>query len=168
MRLFTAIQLPPDIKENIYNDFHDLRNKIKGSWVKKENLHVTLKFLGEVEDEKVSEIKNLISGIKIKPFESEAFGTGAFPNMKNPKVLWVGISKGNEEIKKIMFSLDEVFSKLGFKKEGRDYTPHITVARLKEKTLLEKPQKTYGKFLVDGIKLFQSILKTEGAVYKEI
>ncbi|MCD6147655.1 MAG: RNA 2',3'-cyclic phosphodiesterase [Thermoplasmata archaeon] len=141
--------------------------------VEPENIHLTLKFLGEIDEEMVPKIeevmKEAVSGIS--PFTVELKGTGAFPNTDYIKVIWVGM-KDDGEMKKIAGVLEDGLQKYGFKKEKR-FTPHVTLARVRSakgkemlKELINKnAERHFGEIKVEGIKLKKSELRREGPLY---
>ncbi len=178
MRTFIAIEIEPSIKEKISNLIRELEKVgAKVGWVKKESIHLTLKFLGEIEEGKirdVSEKLKLISS-KIKPFRIKIEGTGWFPEKSsNPRVLWVGV-KFPEQLKILWEEIEREMGKIGFKQEEREFSPHITIGRVKGNgsihkilDILKKSSTLFGEIEVKGIILFQSILKPDGAEYNAL
>jgi len=142
--------------------------------VEPENVHVTLKFLGDTDEGLVDQIeeimKNSIKGID--PFEFQLKGAGVFPNQNYIRVMWIGIKNG-EQIGKISNKIDEQVSELGFEKEKRGFSAHLTIARVKsiknKEKLLEVIEKykdiEFGNFKVDSIKLKKSELTSKGPIY---
>lgn len=168
-RLFIAIDLPEEVKQKLGN----LRKELafpQAKWVKKENLHLTLKFLGQVEEEKIHLVS---SGLKkaLKDFSCFALQTselGAFPDPKRARVLWIDLEKGREETRNLFRLMDNQLLDLGFEKETREFEPHITLARFKKPApLLNLPSVGFScYFIAREVVLFESILKPEGPVYK--
>lgn len=172
MRLFIGIPAPLKLK----NEVGDLLKEkpFKASWVKAENLHITLKFLGEVEEKKSNELikdfNQILKPMKIKelPFECAS----SFPNEKRPRVLFLKF-KEDEEISNYQKNIEEIFSKIGFKKEEREFKMHLTIARfksppelLKFKDFVDKTSKiSFSPFVVEEIVLFESILRQGGPIY---
>lgn len=175
MRLFLAIPASYKLKEQI-GDF--LKEKpFKANWVKKENLHITLKFLGEVEEEKTKYLEENINKILIPPKYKELpfeFAS-SFPNEKKPRVLFLKF-KEEEEISNYQKNLEEIFEREGFKKEEREFKIHLTIARFKyppdnlkfKKFLEDTSRADFSPFCVERIVLFQSILMKEGPFYKPL
>lgn len=171
-RLFIAIDLPLEIKRELYKLEQELMKHIpKGiKWVELENLHFTIRFLGETEEEKIPNIKKIIDEVSQ---ESDFFNIslkeiGAFPNFKNPRVIWIGIEKGYEEMKDLFNKLENKILKLGFKKEDKEFSPHLTLGRVKEKIRWDERWKIdipYLEFLVEEITLFESQLRPQGPLY---
>lgn len=177
MRTFIAIDLEERIKKNLSLLLQEL-NKVSRNikWVKKEGMHLTLKFLGEIGEEKIPEIESLLKDISKKhnSFPLCLKRTGSFPpGKKNPRVLWVGIDE-NRSLKALQAQMEEGLEKLGFPKEKREFHPHLTLGRVKTHSYLggvlsqlEKESETsFGEMLVKKITFFQSILKPTGAEYK--
>jgi 2'-5' RNA ligase len=179
MRLFVAIELPPEIKQGIAMIQDDLRAAgANAGWTRPEGIHLTLKFLGEVEESKVNEIREaLASAVGTKDKLSLAIaGAGAFPNVKNPRVLWLGVSGDVEKLGLLQAAVEDAMVRLGFEREERKFSPHLTLARIK----FPKPQDAWqqkiegirdvklGEFKADRVSLMKSELKREGAVYMEV
>lgn len=142
--------------------------------VEPENVHITLKFLGNTEEEQIDEIERIIKDAvkEINSFHIQLKGAGVFPNQNYIKVIWIGIEHG-EEIAAIAHKIDEQLSRLGFKKEKRGFSPHLTIARVKsaknkEKLLqiIEKYKDVeFGDIEVDSIKIKKSDLTPKGPIY---
>jgi len=142
-----------------------------------ENIHMTLKFLGDTDESLVDDIEKLmITSIQnIEPFDVKIKGTGAFPNLNYMKVVWVGL-EGVDPLISISRTLDRELGKLGFKREKRGFRPHVTVARVKgpkNKNILagiisEYENVSFGVKKVDGIRLKKSVLSREGPTYSTV
>lgn len=135
-------------------------------------MHITLKFLGEIDEEKIKKIASLVKEIAggYDSFEVSLKGVGCFPDAKRPRVLWVGVDQGSEKLCTIAHALEEGLTQYGFKKEKR-FHPHLTLGRTKKPctvdAVLEKSIMTES-FRVDAIVLFKSTLTPQGAIYKEL
>jgi 2'-5' RNA ligase len=166
-----------DIK--ISSKLTELTNEIKniGSYLKlvePENIHITIKFLGETEERLINDINKIIkNSIKnINSFNIKLQGTGVFPNQNYIKVIWVGL-KNAENIEMISKGIDESLSKLGFTREKRGFSPHLTIARVKSAKnkerllrIIEKYKDVeFADFKVDSIKLKKSELTPKGPIY---
>lgn len=138
-----------------------------------ENVHVTLKFLGNVQPEMLSKIKEDLSGLKFSPFTLELRGVGAFPNVSRITIIWVGIGTGAEEVEKIYEHVESGMSELGFARENRRFNPHITIARVRTgrkreelaKLLEGLTENSFGSFIADRVRMKQSILHPGGPEY---
>ena len=178
MRTFIAIDIPENIKDSIELYVSPLKGeRAKITWVKSGNVHITLKFLGEIPEEKVPEIyKCLEKCVKgLKPFEVEITGAGGFPDMRRPRIIWVGLKKGTDELKKLANSIDDELSNLDFEKEKRGFKPHLTIGRVKYindiSGFIDKMSRLKfegGTFTADEIFIIKSELKPTGAVYTKL
>lgn len=134
MRLFIAVELPSSIQSKLAEKIEIFKNpKDKITWVQPQNIHLTLKFLGDVSEEKVAQIKDAISSASLlfKPNACIIKGFGVFPDTRNPRVFWAGITDGADEIKGIAKELENRLEKMGFPAEKRDFVPHLTLGRIK-------------------------------------
>ncbi|MCX7816348.1 MAG: RNA 2',3'-cyclic phosphodiesterase [Syntrophales bacterium] len=180
IRAFLAIEPPEEIQRALSIFEEQLKKTLKYSitWVRKENIHLTLKFFGTVHRDT---LKSLSTSIRTVCTASPTFiisveGLGAFPDLKRPRVLWVGTSGDVDTLKNLQSKLEHVFQSLGFKNEERDFRGHLTLGRLKkpqpipELMELVKTQKhaRFGEFKVDKLILFQSNLTPSGAVYTKL
>jgi len=181
MRTFIAVELQKDIVEAVDRFLTKTTQEIKNnkiSWVKKENLHITIKFLGEIEEEQLETINKVLSEISksIKSFEVEIKEIGVFPNLNYPRVVWIGVKDEANNLVSLANLVEEKLAKFGFQKEDKEFTAHLTIGRVKKlnnlneiKTYVEKYKSIeFGKSKIDSITFFQSILKPEGPEYKVI
>ncbi len=176
MRTFIAVNLDINIKTNISELIRELNGGNKSiRWVKPQGMHLTLKFIGEVTEKKVSQIKDVLdqSMKDYPPFELNLRGTGSFPpKAKFPRVLWVGVEP-NETLRKIQARLENEMGKLQFPREKREFHPHLTLGRIKNpknldsvlSLLQDKEKEDFGKMIVNKVTFFQSTLKPTGAEY---
>ncbi len=145
--------------------------------VSAEHLHLTLKFLGDTEDGLVPEIVSAMreASAGVPPFAVRVRGTGAFPNLSRPSVLWVGI-EGGEPLARMAHSLNEDLASLGFERETRTWSPHVTLARVRgrrgldrvEAILRARTDETLGEARIDDIRLKKSVLKPGGPEYSTV
>lgn len=141
--------------------------------VKPENIHITMRFLGEIPLSLVDSVSNVLKSVKFSPFNVKISGVGAFPNIRRPSVIWTGISDGVSELKDISEQLESGLKKLGFKPEKRAFTPHITIARVKSRRsknclmmkLLEFKDLEFGVIRAEFLRLKRSILTPTGPIY---
>lgn len=160
----------------------DLENEIKNSGanvklVEPENIHITLKFLGDTKYELIDSVEKIIKeSVKdTEPFEINLKGSGVFPNRNYMKVLWVGIENG-EKIGLIADKIDQQITSLGFEKERRKFSPHLTIARVRSaknkdkllKVLDKYSEVDFGKNTINSIRLMKSELTSEGPIYSII
>jgi 2'-5' RNA ligase len=182
MRIFIAIELPQEIKVALGRLQQELKKAgADVKWVETENIHLTLKFLGEVDEEKLENIKQALEEVASgnQQFKIRLASCGAFPKIISPRVIWVGIDQGDKETKMIASGLEEKLAALGFAKEERPFSSHITIARtrsglnrLKLVQELEKAQSHFGgknlEFTAGKLTLFKSTLKPTGPVYQAL
>ena len=175
MRAFIAIDIGANEEiKKIFEKLKETNAKLK--LVEPQNLHLTIKFIGEIDKKMVGEIKDVMNeAVKgIKPFKGKIIGLGCFPNFKNIRVIWLGFHD-NGESSKIANYIDEKLVKYGIKREN-SYQPHITIARMKSpenkekviKIIEENKEKYFGEIDCKSIKLKQSILKPDGPIYTDL
>jgi len=167
MRLFFGIDIPLDAKEAIFQLTHLFSaNSVRVKWVRKEDLHITLRFLGDNDPHKVLEI--IGNSCPEEPFYISLKSIGAFPNRLKPRILWVGVETGEEKVRSIYKWLDERLNSLKLKKEN-NFLPHITFGRVKQGRLKIPPLDfEYPEFKIDRFYLFSSVLKIGGPEYSKI
>ncbi len=144
--------------------------------VEDENIHLTLRFLGNIPETMVDEIYEIMKSIKFKPFKMKINGVGCFPNINRPRVIWVGVTEGYSELKRIRDELERKLRSLGFRPEREEFVAHITVARVRsgrKREALRKIIEEYkdfnaGEMMVRYIRLKQSILTPRGPIYKTL
>ncbi len=175
VRSFIAVDIPGSVRDKL----DDLLDKLKRSqadvkWVKSKSIHITLKFLGNIEEARLPKIKEIIGKVaeNIKPFTVSIEGTGAFPNDRRPRVLWVGVQKGSETLTHLAEDLDSQLTSLGFEREKRSYSPHLTLGRVRSSKnidtvidVMHSMRFQAGDFLNETILLMKSDLRPDGAVY---
>jgi len=179
MRTFIAIELPQEIRDFL----SQLQEELKSSqadvkWVKPENIHLTLKFLGEVDDRKLDKIIEIIEDTTRgkNKFQMRISSLGAFPKIDFPRVIWVGVDIGDKEAKGIAEELEEKLAKIAIPKENRPFSSHITIGRMRSslnrEKLVQKLKHKAGlsrenlEFCVTKITLFKSTLTPKGPIYE--
>ncbi len=131
MRLFIALNLPQEERARLERDTRALRAaRLPVRWVAGDALHLTLKFLGEVPDARVGEVEKAMTDVAadFPPFRLELGGLGAFPNVRSPRVVWVGV-QAPPELGRLAGVLEDAMAGLGFPRENRPYSPHLTLGR---------------------------------------
>ena len=144
--------------------------------VERENIHLTLKFLGIVSASKLEEVTSALAKVTFPPFSLEIKGAGAFPNLKRMNVIWVGIGDGWSQVELIFEQTEKLLHQLGFSRETRAFSPHITVARVKSGRKRDEiaaflghlTDESFGNFTVENIRLKQSILSRSGPKYSTL
>jgi 2'-5' RNA ligase len=134
MRLFVAIELPDAIKDSINRICTGI---IEARWVPEEQMHLTLRFIGEVDGGKFTDINNALGSIRESTFPLALKGVGYFPPRKDPRILWIGVEH-SEKLRELQNKIEHTVKKCGIKPERRKYHPHITIARLRDYTWAEK------------------------------
>jgi len=136
-RLFVAIELPASVRRKLIDHIDRLRSSmpdIRASWSREENLHLTLKFLGDIPVTKVEALAQAArrATIKVEPFEIVVGGCGAFPSKGQPRVLWIGIEDRSGRLALLNRALEDECANAGFPREERPFHPHLTLARLRK------------------------------------
>ncbi len=182
IRSFIAIELPDEIKSALARLQAQLKTGKQSSvkWVNPYSIHLTLKFLGSIAATRINEITGAIEAATrgISPFHLEVKGLGVFPNFKRVQVVWVGVGGEVDQLKQLQKRLESNLTPLGFTPESRPFTPHLTLARLREGASPEE-QQNFGEliastrfeavhsFNVNAIILMKSQLTREGAIYSQ-
>jgi 2'-5' RNA ligase len=172
-RLFIAVDFPEEIKEKIFVFQKNVKNSIIGNvkWVEIENFHLTLRFIGEVPERYVDEIKEILDEVSqyVESFRITLEGFGGFPSLSSPRVLWIGIKDGLNDLEKIFDLIERRLVKKGIPKEKKPFSPHLTLGRVKENIkILQDFDFKKEEILIEEIILFESILTPQGPIYKPI
>jgi 2'-5' RNA ligase len=177
VRLFIAIEIPQTIRSNfasLLKEFRAIAPRVK--WVRAENLHVTLKFLGETESAKLGALQNVLSAIRsAKSVSLEFRGLGFFPNDKRPRVFWAGM-EASANLKALAADIEQAVHRFGFPLEGRPFTPHLTLARFQPpgvspkllQAIQENSAQAFGSLRSQEFHLIESKLKPTGAEYTTV
>ena len=183
LRLFIAVALPPEVRETLARVIGRLRDaELRGvRLVAPEGVHVTLKFLGNVDVALVASLAEALgeAGSGVAPFELALRGVGAFPEERAPRVLWAGIAGDTEALAGLARRVDEACATLGFARERRQFAPHLTLARMRDtatpedrvraaQALAAAGSDVGGAFAVDALHLIRSTLTPSGARYETL
>lgn len=176
IRTFIAVNLNPEIREHLtslQNNLNIPETKIK--WVEKNNLHLTIKFLGYILPKQIELIKSSLKEItsRYNPFSIIlSLDIGVFPTYKVPRIIWVGIKKGANELKELYNSIENNLSDKGFPRENKDFSSHITIGRVKfirDKTnfiqILKRIKVNNLSQEINSIDLMESKLTPNGPIY---
>jgi 2'-5' RNA ligase len=178
IRVFIGVRLDPQVATKIADAQRQLRERISGvRWVAEANYHFTLKFLGPVEEKRLPQVSGTLkkSVEHFSPFVVSAIGIGVFPDIRKPRVLWVGLD--SQELEPLAVAVEDSMETIGFEREARAFKPHLTLGRWRDpaKTTdklrreIERWKETaFGESVVKEVVLFQSTLKPGGAVYSEL
>ncbi len=179
MRLFVALEIPAAVRDNLaalIAELRELSAKVadkRPRWVRRENLHVTLKFIGEVSPAKLEGIRGALSAIRSDaPVEIRIRGLGFFPNEQHPRVLWAGLD-ASANLPALAEDIGSALETQGMLREHRAFTPHLTLARIEPPGLHEKLRaaiqntnaREFGSFQTQEFHLIESKLKPSGAEY---
>jgi 2'-5' RNA ligase len=179
MRTFIAIELPEPILAAIAMLSDRLRaSRARVTWVKPENMHLTLRFLGEVDDENIKRITTILSDAYrgVTPFTVSVRGTGAFPNERRPNVIWAGVESAGSGLETAHMAAESAARAIGLPPEDRAFHPHLTLVRIKEwreappviDCLERESDFNAGDFTVKDVSLFSSRLTPHGPVYQRL
>jgi len=183
IRSFIALELSREIYKNLDQLIENLKKGVqftpaKPNWVKPKSIHLTLKFLGNIEERKVEGIGEVLkkAACETHPFLIRIRGLGVFPHPRKPRVLWCGITKGEQQTQRLQKRIDRSLAPLGFEKEKRPFHPHLTLARIKTlrgSAALMNIIKTHenalvGECPINRIILFKSQLHPDGAIYTRL
>jgi 2'-5' RNA ligase len=174
MRLFVALEIPSTVRENLAILLESLRAvSPQTRWVSTANLHVTLKFIGDVPEAKLAAIRSALAGIHSdRPVLLDFRGLGFFPNEEHPRVFWAGI-EASANLKTLAADIDTSMETFGIPREQRPFSPHLTLARFEPLRLPEKLRaairesagRDFGSLRTGQFQLIESKLKPSGAEY---
>lgn len=172
MRLFLTVNMSDSVRDEIGQGIPDIHSHIgKGKWVPKENLHITMLFLGEVERGKLSIIEEVMEEAVdgMKPFHLVVEGLGTFPNPKRPNILWAGVKGDLNDLNRLYQQTIQAIDKteLPFDAKPR-YTPHITLARKIEKWFTEEINLKTSQWEVSALELYESMFSSDGVKYRRV
>jgi 2'-5' RNA ligase len=176
IRSFLAIELPNPILKKIEEVQGDLRStRADVRWVNPEKIHLTLKFFGNIEESRIDLIlKSIEEPVRnTLPFSLRVLGVGAFPNLKNPRVVWMGLVDGKDVLTSFQKQIENQLGKIGFQSEDRPFHPHLTLGRMKssrgKEDLVGRMEKhkeeEFGDLPVERVVLFKSDLRPTGPIY---
>ncbi len=183
IRSFIAIELPEEVRTGL-KQIQDLLKSFDSApakWVDPQSIHLTLKFLGNVNGEKISTIVQAIrdAAIEVTPFELKVDGLGSFPNPKRVQVVWIGLTGELEKLQALQKNIELQVAPLGFPTEKRPFAPHLTLARVRE-SVTPVQRQTLGTRIIEtqiglnlaikvgAISLMRSRLTPAGAVYTRL
>jgi len=183
-RTFIAVRLSQEVLRSIEETVGRLRAAPGGDacrWPASDTIHLTLKFLGDVPDERLAEVYAAAdrAAHSAQPFAFEIRGLGCFPNANRPRIVWLGVGDPSERLTTLAARLDEELAALGFQRERRPFTPHLTIGRARRgasrdaiaalgRTVSSWPDETLGRVLVERIHVFGSELTPRGAIHTSL
>lgn len=180
IRSFLAFELPPEIREKIGEVSIELQKlTLPVRWVKVTNIHLTIIFLGYVDEDKIDDIKEKVNLVvkRFSIFKTRLNGIGVFPNWRKPRVIWIGLGEEIERLSNLREELQTGLKVLGFKPEKRPFAPHLTIGRFKGlvdrdeelKSILDRYHDLSGDLqYLNELVLFKSDLKPDGPIYTKM
>lgn len=178
MRTFIAVELPEEVKTRVAEVSAGLsKTGADVKWVELQNLHLTLKFLGEVGQEKIEAVfeKTQHAAAGTKAFQLALESTGCFPNPKRPRVIWIGLSAGKTELVQLAARLENEMASLGFPREDRPFAGHLTIGRVRSPKNLDRllaamngTAFSHSGVTVDHVVVMKSDLTPRGPVYSRL
>ncbi len=176
MRLFTAIDVPAEVLANLERLIQHLRPTARLAWSPVANLHITTKFIGEWPAERLGELEPALRSLPaFPPLAIQIARLGFFPNPHSPRVFWAGVV-APPELAALAAATDAAVARLGIPAENRPYSPHLTLARIKERIPMQPlreaiaalPTLEFGSFEADRFHLYQSRRQSSGSVYTKL
>jgi RNA 2',3'-cyclic 3'-phosphodiesterase len=180
MRLFVAVEIHPAVAAEAGRVVDVLRTRAQAqsraarvTWVTADRMHLTVRFIGQVDDGQAAAISEALAApVAVRPFELTLAGTGAFPPRGAPRVLWAGLESGRNHLLELERAVTARLAPLGIPREDRPYSPHLTLARVREPAGLrtaalldELTDHAFGTTPVEAITLFESRLSPKGPTY---
>ncbi|MEO0079245.1 MAG: RNA 2',3'-cyclic phosphodiesterase [candidate division WOR-3 bacterium] len=175
IRCFVAVDTTGEVKEQLSGLLERVKSRtaLRVKWVRPEQMHLTLVFLGEVSPDFLESAKAQLAKVvlEFRPIQCQLAGLGAFPSLTRARVLWVGLAQGSEELKRLQAGVSRVLEEIGYKPEKRPFSPHLTLGRLREPAAAEFIKEIpfeSSPFTVDQLILFRSVLRPQGPEYTRL
>ena len=178
VRAFLSIDIED---QSLLSQIHNIQQQLdltaaKMKIVKSENIHFTLRFLGDTPLTILDQIHTCLDGIEINPFEIEVVGVGAFPNKRHPRIIWIGVAHNASKILDLKNEIDSSLIELDYQPERRKYTPHATIARVRHvkdskriaDNLESLANEVIGAMSITKIKMMKSTLTPTGPIYETL
>ena len=183
LRAFLASELPPALQDAIQTATAHLRKTLDHDlirWIPAHNIHLTLKFLGDVSPSSLDLIEQMLTteAAQLRPFEMQVEGLGSYPTSRRPRVFWVGLN-APAALASLQHAIETATSRLGYPSEEREFSPHLTIGRVRQNVSAADLQKiraaleetkvgNLGTVRVEAIHLFKSELHPSGSVYTKL
>jgi RNA 2',3'-cyclic 3'-phosphodiesterase len=176
IRAFLALEISPSLQKNITGHSAALKRALSNNirWVATENIHLTLKFLGDTSSASLQDLTHALTAIiaQQQPFDISVGGFGVFPNPKRPRILWIGI-QAPPDLERLSRAIEATCVRLGYPPEEKHFNPHLTIGRLRDgadqsallPVLQEIEIRPLGSMTVSNITLFRSDLRPQGPLY---
>lgn len=175
MRLFTGLDLPPEVAGRLADLLEKLRPTARITWSPPGNLHITTKFIGEWPEERLAELREALGSLAPRaPIVVDVGGLGFYPNARSPRVFWCGVEAPG--LAELAADTDAATARLGIASEKRAYSPHLTLARIRERTVLlglhqrvaDLGAAEQGRFEARAFFLYRSQLRPTGSLYTKL
>ena len=177
-RLFVALEIGATALNQVVDEQARLAETMRGSslrWMKRDQLHITLVFIGEVSDDRATQVVEIMrEPISQPPFRFELGGVGAFPPRGAPRALWIGVKSGSEQVIQLQSLIAGRLADVGVERERRPFSPHLTLARWRESRPSDRPRTsatsppTIARVDVKTVTLFQSRVSSAGSTYTRL
>ncbi|MCW5771832.1 MAG: RNA 2',3'-cyclic phosphodiesterase [Rhodospirillaceae bacterium] len=171
LRLFVAVPLPPEVQDRLEHIGFGIPG---AAWVPGENMHITLRFLGEVSNAEAADIDDALMSVRAPAFDMTLEGVGHFGSLRQTRSLWAGVAR-NPALQHLRDKVESALVRFGRPPESRKFVPHVTLARFKTETghhlanfLAEHNLLKIGPIRIEGFTLFQSHLKRDGSLYEAL
>lgn len=179
MRLFIAADVSEEVRAAVAGQVARLREaNCDVAWVKPENYHLTLKFLGETPDGRLDDIKASLDFVAVSraTFELEMRGMGCFPERGAPRVVWIGTAVGRDALSALARDVETAMEEIGFQREQREFSAHLTIGRMRgprgaerlRRLLTAEAETVFDRCVVDELRLYKSTLAPGGSIYDVI
>jgi len=174
LRLFVGVGVPGVYQDELGRLARVWQEKLRSrtSWTRPGNWHLTLKFLGDVNETRVAAVRRGLETVAFAPFMAQAKGAGIFPDKGPPRVIWVGLGQGAPELATLAGQVDEALGPLGLAREARPFQPHLTLCRVKHargdpwrEVIGEIARSSWPGFSVESFTLWRSVLGPDGPNY---
>ncbi len=177
-RVFVAVEVAPQVRSRAADLIQRLQaSEAKVSWVAPQNLHVSMKFLGDQTDDELATICQAVqhAAVGVPAFEFTCCGAGAFPNLQRPRTLWIGVREGAEQMQQLQQCIESELAKHGFPAENRSFRPHLTLGRVRSggaalpilgQLVAKAEDFEVGLTSVDEVIVFGSFLQRGGPIYE--
>ncbi|MBN1293228.1 MAG: RNA 2',3'-cyclic phosphodiesterase [Candidatus Latescibacteria bacterium] len=174
MRTFIAIEMPEEIRQKVGDYIDSISGMVDNiKWVAPENLHFTIKFIGEVNKSDLRELMGCIetTASEFTPFSMGLYGLGFFPSEIKPRVVWIGADGGADHLLEVFQTLENCLEKVGYDRDSRTFSPHLTIGRAKKDKNVVVPEGLPEfepvRFEISSIALIKSTLTPQGPIYEK-
>ena len=171
MRTFVALEMPAAVKRQAISIARDLSHLKQMRWARPEGVHLTLKFLGDVEEDRIPDMVSVVQQItsQFRPLKLLTAGVGGFPRLESARVLWLGVEGDLGRLGALQSQIAQQLEALGFERERRRFVAHVTLGRARRKPVRVPPEQANKwrpvNFFIDRVSVMKSTLRPEGAVY---